>query len=262
MVPSKIGRSLTTTILYPADVAAGSVAVSDALPTRADAPFPLILFSHGIDATVSFFEPLLTSWAAAGYVVVAPTFPLTNSNAVGGPQSADYVNQPGDIRYVLDQVLALNATGTSWLSGLVATNEIVAVGHSLGAVTTLGLTDNSCCLDRRIKAAVLISVEQLPFPGGQYVAGLSIPMLFIHGDDDMTYSYAAGRAAFEDTGSTPRFLLTLRGGPHTPFSAPYVQVVSRTVLDFVGGYLKSRPDPVARLQDDAMASGVATLEVG
>src|SRR5438067_1920033 len=87
-------RVLTTSVWYPA--APGG-------------PFPLVVFAHGYNVTPAPYAGLLQSWARAGYVVAAPTFPLTNPGAPGGPNEDDVVNQPADVRFVIDRLLAADA---------------------------------------------------------------------------------------------------------------------------------------------------------
>src|SRR5437764_796260 len=70
-------RVLTTSVWYPA--APGG-------------PFPLVVFAHGYNVTPAPYAGLLQSWARAGYVVAAPTLPLTNPGAGGGPD-AEVVQQ-------------------------------------------------------------------------------------------------------------------------------------------------------------------------
>ncbi|HET7352621.1 MAG TPA: hypothetical protein VFJ11_01055, partial [Gaiellaceae bacterium] len=48
-------------------------------------PWPLVVFGHGFATTPFRYERLLRAWAAAGYLVAAPVFPLGNANAPGGP---------------------------------------------------------------------------------------------------------------------------------------------------------------------------------
>src|SRR5690606_38473865 len=47
-------------------------------PAKRKGRFPLIVFSHGIAGHPRKFTKLFAKWAAAGYVVAAPVFPLTN----------------------------------------------------------------------------------------------------------------------------------------------------------------------------------------
>ena len=98
-------------------------------PQGADAaPFPTLVFSHGLGGTPESYRPLLEDIAAAGYFVVAPPYPLSNARSPGEPTVADVPNQPADASFVLDQVLA--AEDSSWLAGLVDPDRIGAGGHS------------------------------------------------------------------------------------------------------------------------------------
>jgi len=86
------GRTLPTTIWYPAPPARG--------------PFPLVLFSHGLLGLPSDYEAIATRWSGAGFVVVAPTYPLT-SRASPQVQPLDVPNQPADASFVITAVLKL-----------------------------------------------------------------------------------------------------------------------------------------------------------
>ena len=52
-------------------------------PTAVTGALPLVLAIHGADGDPSRLAPLLDSWAAAGYVVAAPTFLKTKKDAAG-----------------------------------------------------------------------------------------------------------------------------------------------------------------------------------
>src|SRR5947209_7537413 len=111
-------RVLTTSVWYPA--APGG-------------PFPLVVFAHGYNVTPAPYAGLLQSWARAGYVVAAPTFPLTNPGAPGGPNEDDVVNQPADVRFVIDRLLAADAQPGP-LAGLINPQRIGVAGHSDGGI--------------------------------------------------------------------------------------------------------------------------------
>ncbi len=98
-------RTLVTTILYPAVGAPGTTRSPGAAPDKAAGPFPLIVFAHGLGASPQDYLNVLTAWAAAGFVVAAPLFPLSNSAVVGGPDAGDVTNQPKDMSYVIDAML-------------------------------------------------------------------------------------------------------------------------------------------------------------
>ena len=91
-------RTLRTLVLYPA---------RKGKPIRSRHGFPLIAFSHGMGATVPPYRSALDPWVRRGYVVVAPTFPLSSGTAPGGPSLADYREQPADVSFVISRVLRL-----------------------------------------------------------------------------------------------------------------------------------------------------------
>ena len=82
--PGAESRTLRTDIFYPATGTPGGDAVPDAPPETKDAPYPLILFSHGVTANSDVYTASATRWASAGYVVALPNYPSSNSDAEGG----------------------------------------------------------------------------------------------------------------------------------------------------------------------------------
>ncbi len=219
---------------------------------------PMFLWVHGLDATVEYFDPLLREWAARGYVVVAPTFPLTHTGAPGGPKFDDYVNQPADVSYVISQVLAEDGPQGAHHPGLIDPTRIAVGGHSLGAATTIGLTANQCCIDTRVRAAVEIDGKSLAFSG----AGpkeRAVPVLMIHGNADTTFDVSESRSHYA-AALPPKFLVILRGIPHTPFRIPAARaVIVAAVGDFLDAYLEQQPGSLNRLATDVAASPIAAL---
>jgi dienelactone hydrolase len=201
--PGSDARALHTIIYYP------------------DAPgrFPLIVFSHGLGALARIYDVILKAWATEGYVVAAPDFPLSRATAPGGPLADDYVNQPADVSFLIDRLLALDADPRSVLHGRIDRRHIGASGQSLGGLTTFGVTLNTCCRDPRIDAAVPMAGLLWPFPGGDYEGRGAPPTLVIHGDADDTVPYETALSAYDILGDTPKALLTHIGGGHI---LPYV----------------------------------------
>jgi predicted dienelactone hydrolase len=155
----------------------------------------MVVFAHGTDGEPADFGALFTSWAAAGYVVVAPEFPLTGEHVAGGSVDADYVNQPADVRFLIDQMLHAPPAP---LAGLIDAGRIAVAGHSLGGVTTVGLAFNTCCLDPRVKAVIVMAGEPSPYPGGMYFGGVhSPPALFISGSADETVPHQASVGMYD-----------------------------------------------------------------
>jgi dienelactone hydrolase len=205
--PGRDSRTLHTNIFYP------------------DAPgrFPLIVFSHGLGALGRIYLVILEAWASEGYVVAAPDFPLSRATAPGGASYDDYVNQPADQSFLIDQLLRLDADPSSVLYGRIDRTRIGASGQSLGGLTTFGLTLNTCCRDARIDAAVPMAGLLAPFPGGDYSGHGAPPTLIIHGDADDTVPYTDALTAYDLLGA-PKALLTHIGGGHI---LPYVGASDR-----------------------------------
>jgi alpha-beta hydrolase superfamily lysophospholipase len=257
-VPGKPSRTLRTLVLYPALGEANNRDVPDAPPARDDGPFPLIEFSHGFTASGPAYTLLLRQFAAAGYVVAAPTFPLSSGGTPGGPNVTDYRNQPADVSFVISEMLRVNDDASSPLQGLIDPDNVAVAGHSLGAITTLGAAYNDCCQDARIKAAVPISGLELPFPNGKFFTQPAAPLLLIHGDEDRTVPYSGSANAYRDA-SAPKFLLTIEKGPHTPFFGPGGQVIVKVMRDFFDHYLKGRGGSLDAIPKDGNVAGTTAL---
>lgn len=253
--------------------AVGTTPASDSrsLPTRITAPvagqpgspYPLIVFAHGNGGDNRGDIGLQRAWAAVGYVVVAPTFPFGAQRAPDVQTGAmDLPNQPGDLSFVVDQVLRLTADDADPLHGVVDGNRIGAAGHSAGGATVLALAGNTCCYDRRVKGAVVLASGEVQFGSGEFWTRIRTPMLYVHGDADTVIYYRFGKAAYDHT-PPPRFLVTILGGGHgRPYDGdeadPQAKVVIATTLDFFDHYLRDGAT-LDQLRADATVDGVATF---
>jgi fermentation-respiration switch protein FrsA (DUF1100 family) len=256
--PGRPSRTLQTIVLYPAQGDPSDRDFPDAPPASDGAPFPLIEFSHGFTANGPSYTLFLRRLASAGYVVAAPTFPLTSRGAPGGPSIADYPNQPADVSFVISEMMRLNGDGASILRGLIDPDKVAVAGHSLGAITTLGVAYNSCCTDTRIKAAVPISGIELPFRDGAFAYRAGTPLLLIHGDADATVPYRGSESAYR-AATAPKFLLTLVRGPHTPFFGAAGEVIVKVLQDFFDHYLKGRDGSLDAMAQHGNVAGTTVL---
>ncbi len=251
-------RTLPTLVLYPAVGDPSRPPVPGARALGGNHRFPLIVFSHGFTATGPAYAPLLALLARGGYVVAAPTFPLSSQNAPGGPNGSDYVNQPGDVSFVLTRLLRLESDDARFRREMDG-RRIGVAGHSLGAITTLGVTANSAVQDRRIDAAVSFSGLKLPFGSGTWFSKPTPPLMLVHGNADGTVPYGGSVDAYGQAPS-PKAFLTLIGAPHTPFFSPWLDPTIRTVLDFLDGYLKHDHEALERLARDGNVPGVSSVQ--
>ncbi|MBX7069949.1 MAG: hypothetical protein K1X38_11235 [Microthrixaceae bacterium] len=258
--PKDPDRTIETTVLYPATGEPGDSVVDDASPARQGRPFPFVVLAHGLGGSEEHLTPLAVSWAAAGYVVALPRFPLTYATTPGGVDGADVQNQPGDVSFVIDEVLAeSNGTGTT-LAGLVDPEAIGLAGHSNGAITTLGAVANTCCREERIRAAIVLAGTPSPYADGTYDFGSIPPILFVHGVNDRAVSYDQTVQTY-NRAATPKALLTLERADHGEWFLPEneaFEITVRATTDFLDGYLRGDRSAIGRLGSDG-APPVATM---
>ena len=259
-------RTIPVEFFYPAQGAAaeggaGSGSTADATPDKSHGPYPLLLFSHGYAVTPEFYQPLLERWAAAGYVVAAPVYPIL-SGTPGGASHTDYEQTFGDASFVISQVLAL--PGSDPLSGLVDPARIAAAGHSDGEVIAFAQGLLVCCRDQRVKA-VLAMAGDLSNANNPHVRTAGVPILHVMETEDEYDPYQHSIDWDRENLDAPRWMLSLPGSSHVP---PYTQpgnaafeLVSAATIDFFDGTLKGHPgqlDAMAKLVADS--NGVGTLE--
>jgi dienelactone hydrolase len=256
-------------------IAAG--AATSAAPTRTlvttiyrpsgKGPFPLIVFAHGSNGHPDKFTQLLGAWAAAGYVVAAPAFPLTNATVAQNPQNIkDVTNQPADMSFVLTQVLRENDDPKSRLHRAINRRRIGAAGLSLGGVTTYGVVFDDCCRDRRFTAAMVLDGIRVPLSagtGGQLRLDGHVPLLIAHSDTDPVLPYPAARSAYDDA-AAPVWLVTLHGASHATQwendPTPYDAIGERLTVDFWNATLGGKAAAFARLTRDATVDGLSSIE--
>ncbi len=259
--PGEASRTLPTVIRYPADGPPGAAETAGGAGSPLGRPFPLIVFAHGFDSSPAVYATLLHAWGAAGYVVAAPSFPRATA---GGPlDESDVSHEPGDLSFVITQLVALAGPGGA-LAGLVDTAHIGVAGHSDGASATSGIGYNSCCRDGRVLADAVMEGDLHAYPGGAYFpAGPAPALLVIQGDRDVLNPPALGEAVFHG-GRSPKYLLWLVNAAHLePFTsdAAHLTVVAAVTTAFFERYLKGRAAALGQMHE-AATPGLATLTAG
>ena len=206
-----------------------------------EAPAPLVVFAHGLSGHPKRFTRLLTAWAHAGYVAVAPVFPRTSDEAAGGVVFDDVVQQPADVSFVLDSLLRRT------FAARIEAERVAVAGFSLGGMTVYGVGD------ARVRAAIAMSGRMHPLvaPGLR-----DRPLLVAHGEHDEVVPYADGLAAYRRA-APPKALVTLHvDGHHEPFedygtdAGPVIDAVTTAFLDFT---LRDDRTGAARLRAAAVA---------
>ncbi len=177
---------------------------------------PLLILAHGFGGLPEKFDAFASTVAAAGFVVAAPAFPLTNEMAPGGHDAGfnDFVNQPADLSFVLTQLLQANHTAGNPLEDAIDDHAVAALGHSLGGVTVIASTRKNCCRDARIAASILVAAVPLAAAFGPDSIAAGPPTLIIQGTADTSVPYSAATTLYQQI-QPPRILLGLKGAGHS-----------------------------------------------
>jgi len=262
--PFAIGERVLTfidhsrTVTYPGEAPHPRKLVTIVRYPLAHARFPLVVFGHGFAVWPSIYSQLLEAWARAGFVVAAPLFPLGNADAPGGPNESDLVNQPRDMSFVITQMLALKQRP---FAGLIDPREVAVSGQSDGGDTALTASYNGEFRDPRIRAAVILSGQEIPGVGGYDFSAPSPPLLATQGLAD-TINLPATTFAFFDAAPAPKYLLTLPGAPHLgPYTdqQPQLGIVERVTIAFLDRYLKHEHGALGRMRAAGDVQGLAAL---
>jgi pimeloyl-ACP methyl ester carboxylesterase len=206
--PERPTRFFETMVLVPTTAEDGTEPVG---------PHPLVLYAHGFLGSRTDNQRLLNHLVTHGYVAAAMDFPLTNLQSRGGPNVADIANQPADVSFVIDELLAMNEDPESFLFGLIDPDRIGIAGVSLGGMTGLLVGYFESLRDSRIAAVGVVAAPTcyLPRP---FFDGSGPPLLLVHGDIDVIVPYEENAPPAFAEASTPKFLVTIAGATHTGFA--------------------------------------------
>ena len=185
-------------------------------PQGSAGPHPLLVYSHGFMSRRSENVPLAELLASHGYVVVSMDYPLTNGGAPGGPTVADAVNQPGDVRFAIDQILGWGEAERPF-AGEIDADRIGALGLSLGGLTTELVSFHPRLRDPRIRAALSIA-GPAAFFDERFFATADLPFLMVAGTGDAMVDFERNAATI------PRKvvhggLLAIQNASHAGFAA-------------------------------------------
>ncbi len=272
---ARYDRTLTLEVWYPAALAAGQKAggdyhaitrdpaitatlhgqaVRDAAPLESDAPFPLVIISHGYPGNRYLMSHLAENLASKGFVTVS----IDHKDSTYDDQkpfASTLYNRAFDDLFVLNEMdrLGRPASG-SFLAGRLDASRTGLVGYSMGgygAVNVVGggyskasetingappnklLADRGAAnpeyrktMDPRIKAVIAIAPWGMVggFWDAEGLKGIGTPVLFVAGSADDVAGYEKGtKAIYQGAVNADRYLLTFLNANHNaaaPIPAP------------------------------------------
>lgn len=113
---------------------------------KCNASTPVIVISHGVAEDRTSFIYLAEHLASYGFAVAVLEHPGINSQRfqeyfaglVGPPEPRELIDQPLDVKYLLDELQRLQKTNPP-LWGLLNLQQVGAIGHSQGGYSVLAL---------------------------------------------------------------------------------------------------------------------------
>jgi len=175
--------------------------------------------------------------------------------------AGDVANQSGDISAVITQAISLSSSADGRaLAGMIDGERIGVAGHSNGGITVAELIGQSCCIDERVDAAMIIAGTSQLLPGKTFDWSRTPPLLIVHGDNDTVIPYDEGVRLFNSARS-PKGLFTLIDSDHNSYlfsDSSAFPITAKATLDFFNGYVKSDTAALAALPDD-QKPGVASM---
>ncbi len=161
-------------------------------PLAAPGRHPLLVYSHGFMSSRYGGRYLAEHLASYGYVLVATDYPLSHYGAPGGPNVGDVLNQPADVSFLIDKMLALPANERPF-TGEIDPERIGAFGLSLGGLTTSLVAFHPRLRDPRLHAALSIAGPGAPFTA-RFYENSDLPFLMIGGTSDAMIDYEVNAA--------------------------------------------------------------------
>lgn len=185
-----------------------------ALYRPADPGRASVLYFHGNGGSMPKLAPRLRALAAEGFGVLAPAY-RGYSGSTGAPTEEGLAE---DARAAFD-----------WLAREASGATVVVYGESLGSGVSVRLATErafaALVLDAPYTAVTDVAAERFPwvpvrwlmkdrFASDTRIAGISRPVLIIHGDADGTVPFRFGERLF-GLAREPKRFIRIPGGSHT-----------------------------------------------
>jgi hypothetical protein len=199
----------------------------------------LLVFAHGYQVGPTPYLTLLRAWAAQGYVVAAPEFPLTDEAVAGtNLDENDTEQQPADMRFVIDELVAPGSP----LAGRIDRSRVGVAGHSDGADTALAVSIKPTPLGEPvIRSSITMSVSAI-----NGVAHMTNPPLLVTQGDADTINPETQAVQAWDVAVSPKYLAILHGAGHLPpleAGSQWLSGIEATTEAFLRAYLAGTGGP-------------------
>ncbi len=207
---SKRGKDLPIRVTYP----------------KAQGPFPLIVFSHGLGGSKDVYRPIVDYWCSWGYVCIQPTHADSISlrkrghRANAGGTFAGWFDRPKDVSFILDDLAEISRQVPSMHIDMA---KIGVGGHSYGAGTSelIGGTlprSGEKLADPRAHALLMISPQgRGPLYGDAAWNTFKGAGMVITGSKDLPLGGAAAKTRTDPYELAPpgdKYLVWIEGAHH------------------------------------------------
>lgn len=257
-----------------------------------DSQQPLVVISHGFGANRRFLGYLARHLASHGLTVAAIEHPGSDIKAVTAAvnkgnlsnlmPASEYVELSKDVSFVLDELAKLN-TQPGTFQGKLNTDNVTAIGHSLGGYTALALVGGEVNIgelrkycqdsvgvgqapgdwlqcaaaklpdqklhlaDQRVKSALALNPLVGSLFGKTGLNQVTKPVLILTGtEDSLTPSLTHQLRPFTQLHG-PKYLLTAIGGTHLSIGDPANIANIATTTTIVKERLGSETQPLRQL---------------
>jgi predicted dienelactone hydrolase len=198
-LPNGQSRAVETYIWYPSPNQGGEWAGTAGVkygvgrPVAPGRPFPLIVFSHGYQASPTVYSQLIFHLVSHGFVVAGPEHQDCRAQCTAQNRAAEVDNRPADVSAVLDGLLALNDGDDRLFRSLLDPARVGVAGQSFGGWTTLVALER----DPRLRAGLALAPATAILPAPD-PATLSRPVMLMAGVLDAMVPYALTARYFGD----------------------------------------------------------------
>jgi dienelactone hydrolase len=190
-LPNGQTRSVETWVWYPSpdqgDTWDATISVRYGIgrTVAPGGPFPLIVFSHGYQASPTNYGRLLAHLASHGFVVAGPEHQDCRAQCTAQNREAEVDSRPADVSAVLDRLLALNDGDDPTFHHLVDPARVGMAGQSFGGWTTLTVLERDPRFRAGLAMAPATAIAPPPDP-----TKVSRPTMLMAGMLDAMVTYA------------------------------------------------------------------------